>query len=586
MKLLKNWPKKYWRSSTKRVAMIQVNGQPYYTESTKKRRNASSIQTEGIMAVKYDLIIRNGKVIDGTGNPHFNADIGIRGGEIDAISRGGQMVEADRVLDVSGMIVSPGFIDTHSHDEAYILIDPQCSQKVLQGITTEVVGNCGFSLAPFSDAYVDDSRKALALIGANHLEEDFWSLRTYADYLERLDAAKLGINVVPLVGHTAIRIAVMGYENRAPSESELAQMKQMTEEAMHAGAFGLSTGLIYVPANYARTEEVVELAREAAKYGGIYTTHMRNEGDHQIEAISEALRIGREAGIAVHISHHKIGGRKNWGDSKKTLKMFADARDEGLAVTWDQYPYRAGSTFLVAPLPPHIQAQGADVYARKLKDPGIRRKIREEIESGQSSAWQNIIEATGFENIFLAMSRHHPDFIGKSIAAIAEMTAKDPFDAYFDLIIEEQTEASIVIFGMDEEDIERIMQDPGTMIGSDGIPTFGSAKPHPRMTGTFPRILGRYVREKGVITLEDAIRKMTSLPAQTFGLYKKGVLRPGMDADLVVFDPDTIMDKSIFEDPLQSPEGIDWVIVNGEIAVEEGTIAGASSGKVLRRGAN
>ncbi len=538
------------------------------------------------MKTTYDLVIKNGKIIDGTGNPYFKADVGIVGAAIAAISPTGATMEGKRVLDVAGKVVSPGFIDTHAHDEAYMLVEPPCTQKVLQGVTTDVVGNCGFSLAPLSDVHVDDSRKALALIGANQLDDDFWSLRTYLEYLERLDSYSFGINVVTLVGHAVIRIAVMGFENRAPSGSELAQMKQMTEEAMQAGAFGLSTGLIYAPANYARTEEVVELARVAANYGGIYTTHMRNEGDHQIEAISETLRIGREAGIAVHISHHKIAGRKNWGDSTKTLKMFADARNEGLTVTWDQYPYRAGSTFLVAALPPHIQAQGVDVYARKLKDPEIRGKIREEIVSGQSGGWQNLIEAAGFENIFLAMSRHHPDFIGKSIAAIAEMTAKDPFDAYFDLIIEEQTEASIVIFGMDDEDIERILKDPGTMIGSDGIPAFGSAKPHPRMTGTFPRVLGRYVREKQVITLEEAIRKMTSLPAQTFGLFKKGVMRPGMDADLVVFDPNTVIDKATFEDPFQSPAGIRWVVVNGEVAVDDGKIAGATSGKVLRRGEN
>ena len=566
--------------------MIQVNGQPYYTKSTKKRRNASSIQTEGIMAVKYDLIIRNGKVIDGTGNPHFNADIGIRGGEIDAISRGGQMVEADRVLDVSGMIVSPGFIDTHSHDEAYILIDPQCSQKVLQGVTTDVIGNCGWSLAPLSDAHSNEFKAASALMGGANLDDDFWSLRTFHQYLERLDDGKPGINVVPLVGHGTIRIAVIGYENRAPSESEMAEMKNMTAEAMQAGAFGLSTGLIYVPANYAKTDEVIELAKVVAKQGGIYATHMRSEGDHEMEAIRETLEIARQANIPAHIAHHKIAGRKNWGNSELTLRTFSDARKEGLVITWDQYPYRAGSTFLPAALPPHIQAQGAEQFCEKLKDPAVRRQIREEIESGADSSWENLIGGAGFENIIINASPRHPDFIGKSIAEIASMTNKDPFDVYFDLVIDEQMEAGIIIFMMDDKDIERILKDPGTMIGSDGIPGFGTAKTHPRMTGTFPRVLGRYAREMGVITLEDAVRKMTSLPAQTFGLYKKGILRQGMDADLVVFDPDAIVDRATFEDPSLPPKGIRWVIVNGEIAVEEGKITGATSGKVLRRGMN
>jgi len=536
------------------------------------------------MTATYDLVIKNGRIIDGSGNPWFKADIGVSGGAIAAVSGTDAAMEGRRVLDAAGKVVSPGFIDTHSHDDAYILIDPQCSQKVLQGVTTDVIGNCGFSLAPLSDARCNDFKAASGLMGGNQLEDDFWSLRAFAQFLERLDSAKPGINVVPLVGHGTIRIAVIGYANRAPSDSELAQMRQMTEEAMQAGAFGISTGLIYAPANYARTGELIELARVAAKYGGLYTTHMRSESDHEMEAIGETLKIAQEAGLAVHISHHKIAGRKNWGNSRLTLKTFADARDEGVTVTWDQYPYIAGSTYLPAALPPHIQAQGIRQVAEKLKDPAVRRQIRQELEGGADHTWENLIAGAGFENILIASAPRNPDFVGKSIAAIAETTGKDPFDVYFDLVAEEQMEASIIIFMMDDDDVERILKDPGTMVGSDGIPGFGTARPHPRMTGTFPRVLGRYVREKRVITLEEAIRKMTSLPAQTFGLYKKGVLRPGMDADIVVFDPDAIIDNSTFEDPLQPPAGIQWVIVNGEVAAEDGKIAGATSGKVLRRG--
>jgi len=538
------------------------------------------------MTATYDMVIKNGRIIDGSGNPWFQADVGIIGEEIVVLSRTGAATEANRTIDASGMVVSPGFIDTHSHDDAYVLIDPMCSQKIAQGVTTDVAGNCGFSLAPLSNAHCDDMKAASAMMGGNLLGDDFWSLRAFAQYLEKLESAKLGINVVPLVGHGTIRIAVIGYENRAPSEAELTQMKQMTAEAMQAGAFGLSTGLIYVPANYAQTAEIIELARVAARYGGIYTTHMRNESDREMAAIAETLNIAREAGIAAHISHHKIAGRKNWGSSRSTLQTFADARAEGLSVSWDQYPYRAGSTFLPAALPPHIQAQGARQYAEKLKDPAVRRSIRQEIENTENSSWENLIGGAGFENIVVSAAPRHPDFVGKSIAAIAEITAKDPFDVYFDLVIEEQMEAVMIIFMMNDEDVERILKDPGTMIGSDGIPGMGSAKPHPRMTGTFPRILGYYVREKGVITLEEAIRKMTSLPAQTFGLYKKGILRPGMDADLVIFDPATVIDRATFEDPLQSPAGIQWVIVNGQIAVEAGKITGTPCGKVMRRTGN
>jgi N-acyl-D-amino-acid deacylase len=538
---------------------------------------------ETCMHTEYDLVIRNGRILDGGGNPWYTATIGIIGGTIAAVFPAGESLRGRKVIDANGEVVSPGFIDTHSHDDALLFIEPQCRQKVLQGVTTDVVGNCGTSLAPLSNEHLNHSRETLALLGASELADDIWSMRTYAEYLHRLESVQLGINVVPLVGHSVIRIAVMGLENRAPNQPEMARMKQLTEEAMKAGAFGLSSGLIYAPANYARTEEIIELARVAAAYGGIYTSHIRNEGDHQIDAISEAITIGHSAGIPVHISHHKIFGRKNWGGSRETLQLFADARNEGLAMTWDQYPYPAGSTFLVAALPPLIQEQGVRSYSQKLKDPDIRGKVREEIEKWTGTPWQNIIEAIGFESMFIATAPRHPDFIGKSIAAIAQSLAKDAFDVYFDLVIEEDTEATVVIFGMDDVDIDRILKHPYTMIGSDGIPAFGTAKPHPRLTGTFPRILGRYVREKGLITLEDAIRKMTSLPAQTFGLHKKGLVRPGMDADLVIFDPDTIIDNATFEDPLQPPEGISRVIVNGEIAAEEGSIAGASSGKVLRR---
>jgi N-acyl-D-amino-acid deacylase len=536
------------------------------------------------MSSTYDSVIRNGKIIDGTGNPWYKADIGIADGIIKAISNSIVNEGADRNIDASGMVVSPGFIDTHSHDDAYVIIDPQCSQKVLQGVTTTVMGNCGFSLTPMRDDHSAEWKKASALMGGHFLGDEFWNLRSFEQYLEKLDTVQLGINVVPLVGHGTIRVAVMGFKNRVPTETELKTMKAMATEAMQAGAFGLSTGLIYVPANYAKTDEVIEMARVAAGFGGLYTTHMRSEGDLQMEAIQEALQIAIEADIATHISHHKIAGRKNWGKSELTLKTFADARADGLTITWDQYPYRAGGTFLPAALPPHIQAEGAQAYAKKLQEPEIRREIKQEIEGDENSAWENLIKGAGFENIIISAAPHHPEFVGMAIADIAETHSKDPFDVYFDLVVEEQMAAGIVIFMMDDADIERILKDPGTMIGSDGVPSFGNDKPHPRMTGTFPRILGRYARDKGVITLADAIRKMTSLPAQTFQLHNKGLIRPGMDADLVIFNPQTIIDKSTFEDPLQPPEGIEWVVVNGQVAAENGMITGATSGKVMRLG--
>jgi N-acyl-D-aspartate/D-glutamate deacylase len=299
-------------------------------------------------------------------------------------------------------------------------------------------------------------------------------------------------------------------------------------------------------------------------------------------AIDETLRIAHEAGIAAHISHHKIIGRNNWGQSKDTLKLLATARANGLDVTCDQYPYQAGSTILAAALPPHIQAQGPQVFAEKLKEPAVRQAIINEIESGSDAQWENFIKGAGFKNIIISVAPRHAEYIGKSIAQIAEIKTKNPYDVFFDLLIKERLEVIMVIFMMDEADIIRILKDPITMIGTDGIPGFGAGKVHPRMIGTFPRILGRYVREQGVIRLEEAVRKMTSLPAQTFGLYRKGILRDGLDADIVIFDPQTIIDRSTFDNPAQSPAGISWVIVNGEVAVEDGQVAGATSGQVLR----
>ena len=535
------------------------------------------------MPDKLDMLITNGQILDGTGNPGYEADIGIVGGEIALMERKIANTIADRVIDTEGMVVCPGFIDTHSHDDAYILINPQCDDKVRQGVTTDVIGNCGFSLAPLSDQHRDDLRQASAIMGGSHLPDDFWKLSSFEEFLTLLDNTRPGINVVPLVGHGTVRIAVLGFENRAPTESELTEMKRLTADAMQAGAFGLSSGLIYVPANYADTDEVIELAKVAGQYKGIYTTHMRSESDREIEAIEETLRIASEARIAAHISHHKIAGKSNWGKSKDTLKLFARARTDGLRVTCDQYPYQAGSTILAAALPPHIQAQGPGVFAEKLKQPEIRQAIVDEIKSVSDAPWENLIKSAGFENIVISVAPHHEEYIGKSISQIANMETKDPFDVFFDLLIEEGMEVTMVIFMMAEEDVIRIMKDPLTMIGTDGLPGFGSAKIHPRMNGTFPRILGRYVRQQGVIELEDAIRKMTSLPAQTFGLFKKGILREGLDADVVIFDPETIIDNSTFDDPAQPPAGVRWVVVNGEIAVENDQVIGATSGQVLRR---
>ncbi|RPJ19208.1 MAG: aminoacylase [Desulfobacteraceae bacterium] len=447
--------------------------------------------------------------------------------------------------------------------------DDQCHRKLR---------NLGFTL---SNEHKAEMNSFLAVMCGQQVSTEALNIRTFGDYLTNLEALKPGMNVLPLVGHSTVRIAAMGAANRAPSESELKVMTAHVARAMEEGAFGLSTGLIYAPSNYARTEEIVELAKAAGRFHGIYTTHMRSEGDSEPAAIAEALRIGQEADIPVHISHHKVLGKQNWGKSVDTLKMMAEARQHGIEVTCDQYPYRAGSTFLAAVLPPAVLAGGPDVFAVKLKDRSFRAQVVETIERGSEPGWENLIKGASFEGLMVSVSRHE-DYVGKSISDIARMENKSPYDVIFDLVVEESLGCIIILFMMDEADIIRIMRNPWTMIGSDGIPGFGVKKVHPRMSGTFPRILGRYVREQGILTIEEAIRKMTSLSAQTFGVQDKGLLKEGFDADLVIFDPATILDQATYEAPNQGPVGIHYVLVNGEIAAENGKVTGATSGKVLR----
>jgi len=534
------------------------------------------------MTQQFDLLIKNGHLIDGTGNPYYRADIGIINGQINCIRKDIDPKGAQRVIRADCLIVSPGFFDTHSHDDLYLLINPTCDEKILQGVTTTVIGNCGFSPAPMSEDYRADIKDALRVMGGQHIPKEDLEIQSFDDFLRKLEVIKPGINVLPLVGHSTVRIAVLGSANRAPTDSELKRMKELVANAMEEGAFGMSTGLIYAPGNYAKTDEIIELSKVISKFNVIYVSHIRSEGDLLIPAMAEAIMIGEEANVPVNISHHKVIGKNNWGKSQETLKMMVEARARGVELTCDQYPYRAGSTFLAALLPPSILADGPEVFSQKLKDSKIREEAIAEIEKGGEVQWENLIKGAGFDNIIIAMSSNHHDYIGKSIAGIAEIENKSPYDVIFDLVVEEKRGTVAILFMMDDEDIQRIMRSPFTMIGTDGIPGFGVSKVHPRLTGTFPRVLGRYVREEGVLSLEEAIRKMTSLPAQTFRVRQKGLLMEGFDADIVIFNPKTIIEKSTYEDPQRKPEGINYVLVNGEIAVENGEVTGATSGKVLR----
>lgn len=523
-----------------------------------------------------DVIIRNGKIIDGAGNPWFWGDVAVTGGMISEL--GEVRDTAPVVIDAEGLCVCPGFIDMHSHPDLTLFYKDVEDYKLRQGVTTEVGGNCGFTAAPLSDATGDDLQRYTAFItpptGVT------WEWRTFDEYLRAVEESRPATNLAPLVGQGTVRIAVMGFEERAPTEEEMQQMQSLVREAMEAGCFGISTGLIYVPGAYSSTEEIASLARVASQFGGFYATHMRNEGDNLLESIEETLTIGREASLPVQISHHKATGSKNHGKVVQSLELIGEARRQGMDVTVDQYPYSAASTTLQAILPPWAQEGGVDRIVSRLQDPETRGVI----ESQMLNEKGEIRTGGVLEEILItsAKSEENSRFAGMTIGEISDVKNSSPVDTALNLLVEERCAVGMVIFSMDEDDVKTVMASPHTMIGSDGL--FQLGNPHPRIYGTYPRVLGRYVREEGVLTLEEGVRKMTSFPAQRLGLHSKGTLRPGADADIVVFDPDRVIDRGTFRDPNQYPVGIEHVLVNGRVSVSEGRFTGETAGRVVRRG--
>ena len=526
-----------------------------------------------------DVVIRNGRVVDGTGNPWFRADVAITGDRIERVDRG-RLVgrEATTIIDAEGMCVCPGFIDMHAHPDLTILYKEVQDYKLRQGVTTEVSGNCGFTAAPLNPETRDLLKRYVAFITPPSGVSWQWS--SFSEYLDAVRSSGPATNLAPLVGHGTVRIAVMGFERRAPTSDEMERMKELVEEAMEAGAFGLSTGLVYVPGNYAETQEIVELAKVASRYGGLYATHMRNEGDHLIESVQEAIEIGWQADLPVQISHHKVSGQANHGKIQESLALLQRTRDKGLDVTADQYPYIAGSTTLQSVLPPWSQEGGVDSVISRLNDVESRGRIREELLDATGETRMG----AGLGGIIISSvaTEANQRLIGLSITEIGDLRNQDAVDVVFDLLVEEECAVGIVAFMMSEDDVRSVMAHPTTMIGTDGL--FAPGNPHPRVYGTYPRILGRYVRGKGLLTMEEAVRKMTSFPAQKLGLASKGVIRPGADADIVIFDPATVIDKATFQHSRQYPVGIEYVLVNGQVCVERGEFTGRTAGRVLARG--
>jgi N-acyl-D-amino-acid deacylase len=532
-------------------------------------------------AIVFDIVIRNGRVIDGSGRPGIIADIAIKD---DRIVRIGDLRAATpkREIDARGQVVAPGFIDMLGQSEQYVLIDPRAMSKVMMGVTTEITGE-GESIAPLNDRILKE-------------QEDFnrrfnltvdW--RTLGEYFQRLDRQGAGVNLGTFVGATQVREYVIGYDDRPPTAAELDQMKQLVADAMKEGALGVSTSLQYVPARFAKTDEIVELAKVAHQYGGIYISHQRSEANAIDDSMKEVFEIARRAQIHAEIWHFKTAYQKNWGRMPEMLSRIAAARRSGLKITANVYPYVAGSTSLSACLPPWAQEGGTDRMIARLKDPATRERLKKEITT-DSKDWENIYLGSGGPSGILigaVVNRDLESWQGKRLSEIASDQKKDPLDALFDFIIADHGQTGAIFFMMKESDMQAALKSPFVSICTDSGaratdgPLAGS-KSHPRGWGTYPRILGKYVRDEQLMPLEFAIHKMTGLPASNVGLKERGLLREGYFADITIFDPKTVIDRATFEDPNQYPVGINFVIVNGQIEVDRGQRTPAEAGRVLR----
>jgi N-acyl-D-amino-acid deacylase len=529
----------------------------------------------------FDIVISNGHIIDGTGSPWYSGEVGIRGGKIAAIGNLSETART-RTIDAQGKVVAPGFIDMLGQSELTILVDPRLPSKIYQGITTEVTGE-GASAAPLNDAIIQSDREGYEHY---HITPDW---RTLGQYFARLEKQGIGINLASYVGATQVRRMILGDDDKQPSLEQLSQMKELVRQAMRDGAVGVSTSLEYAPAPYAKTEELIALASVASKFGGIYATHMRNESDAVLPAIDEALRIGHEAHIPVEIWHIKVAGKENWGRMPEVVAKINAARAEGADISANTYAYTAWFNSLSAFIPQWAHDGGDAKMIERLKDPAIRARIRKDMMT-PSQEWDNEWqEIPGPESVLIGVVQN-PQLLslqGKTLADIAKVGNKDPMDALFDLLIQDKAFTEVAVFGMSEPDVVLALQQPWVSIDNDSSGTspegiLGQEHPHPRAYGTFPRILRKYVREESKLSLEDAIRKFSALPAQRMRFTDRGVLKAGMWADVVIFDPATIRDLATFDNPNQLSQGMGYVLVNGVPVIEQGKMTGAKPGKVLR----
>jgi N-acyl-D-amino-acid deacylase len=542
--------------------------------------SAATLLSSAQSTAAFDLVIINGHIIDGTDSPWYSGDVGIRDGKIAAI---GNLTAAPRkrTIDAAGKVVAPGFIDMLGQSELSILVEPRLPSKIYQGITTEITGEGG-SIAPLNDAIIQSDRP-----GYEHYKiTPDW--RTFRQYFARLEKQGMGINLASYVGATQVRRIVLGDDNVQPTPEQLGQMKALVREAMRDGTVGVSTALEYAPAPYAKTEELIALAAEGGKFGGIYSTHMRNESDSVLESIDEALRIGREARVPVEIWHLKVAGKNNWGRMPEVVAKISAARAAGADITADTYAYTAWFNSFSAFVPPWAHDGGDAKMVERLKDPAMRERIRKDMLT-PSKDWDNEWQEIPSPDAIMIGVVQNPKLLalqGKRLAEIAKLWNKDPIDTLLDFLIEDPA-ADVAVFGMSQPDVTLALQQPWVAIDNDSSGTspegiLGQEHPHPRAYGTFPRILRMYVREEKVLTLEDAIRKFSALPAQRMRLSDRGLLKAGMWADVVIFDPGTVRDLATFDNPNQLSEGMEFVLVNGVPVIDQGKMTGALPGKVLR----
>lgn len=521
------------------------------------------------------LTLVNGTVIDGTGEAGTRGNVVIDGDRI--VAAGPDVEPTGELIDVTGLVVSPGFIDMHSHCDLVCMSDPQIAPKIMQGITTELLGQDGYSEAPIREEHVDLWRRHLS--GLNGDPDLPWDWRSFGEYLERCAGA--AANVAGMVGHGTVRLHAMGMDDRQPTPQELDQMRELVDQALQEGAVGFSTGLIYSPQVYSDTEELIQLGEVVAKHNSFMVYHMRYEGGRVLEGMEEVFEVARRTGGSCHISHFKARGRQAWGKAPEMAAAVKSAQAEGIDVTADQYPYTAGSTMLGALLPPWAHARGVDGLNRYLVDPIVKQRLRQDMIEGRDD-WESSIVAVGFENVRISDVKTEANawVIGKSLSEIAAEWGIEPFEAVARLLLEEDHAVSMILFALDEDDVRTLMRQPFVMAGSDGLM---GGSPHPRTYGTFPRILGHYVREEQLMPLEQAVHKMTGLSAWRLGFKDRGVLREGAFADVVVFDPETVIDRSTYAEPRVHPDGMVHVFVNGQPAVRDGHATGVLAGRVLKR---